>query len=329
MSFPPTTQIGGEVTYTLTLSAGGVSKQTTVIEQVAPLLAVANFNTPPEVVLYPLSGITSSTQAEMSLSTGSKIPVALAFDPEGNLWVGGSTCSTSFLEEFKAPFSQNEQPISFTSLSLTGPIYSLAFDAQGNLWVGEESCSTSSFGQIQEYTSSSGPSPVGSPLNPPGAPYGLTLDQEGNLWVGVVTRSSTEIVEYLAPVSSHSTTQTYSLSTTSSAGFGPLAFDTSGNLYSFVQATTNAPLEELKAGSSPANPDFITFSNVTSTGTGGVVPIGLVFDSSGDLWISEGNGVKEFTPPLTSPMTPTTLTNEINGPADLAIWPIPQGLPLY
>jgi hypothetical protein len=81
-----------------------------------------------------------------------------------------------------------------------------------------------------------------------------------------------------------------------------------------------------KAGAS----SFTQLLSVTSFG--GAPPTGLAFDQQGNLWVAV-NGhvqqVQEFTPPFTSPGNPVTLTNGLSHPNDLAIWPIPQGLPLY
>lgn len=117
------------------------------------------------VAIYDLNGITSGSSPVLTLKTGpGTYPIALAFDQEGDLWVGGRICTSlnnpptgQFLEEFKPPFDQGEPPA--FSASPSDAVKSLAFDANGNLWVGERDCNTGA-GVIQEYSvSSSGERP--------------------------------------------------------------------------------------------------------------------------------------------------------------------------
>jgi len=277
LSFPPTSQYGGAPTYTLSLAAGGVTKTLSLIQEVAPILAVANEGNS-TVTIYALSGITSSSGPALTLNTGSVTsPTALAFDQEGNLWVGGATCP-SILLEFQAPLTLNETPKTFNAGSNA---YSLAFDAQGNLWVGGNSCQNGGGTIQEEKMTSSGLSQVTS-LSPGATPLGLAFDQQGDLWVGLVGNGSTQILEYQTPLSSSSTPKTYPLQS-NSGGFGPIAFDTSGNLYSFVQSNP-APLEELPAGSS-------SFTQLFSVTTPGILflPTSLAFDQEGNLWVSDLN----------------------------------------
>jgi len=326
VSFPPnliTQNYAGVLTYTLIVSSGGISRSATVTEQVSPFLAVAN-SQGNNLTLYALSGILPSSGPAVTLQTGT-FPVALAFDPEGNLWVEGGTCPSSFLEEFQAPFSSSEQARTFSTLQLIGPVDSLAFDRSGNLWVGERSCSTSTSPELQEYALTSNGLTASTQLHPPGEPDGLAFDASGNLWVGLSSNQGTEFLEYTSPISGTSTPSSYSL--TGPYGFGPLAFDTQGNLYSFEE-NNPAPLEELLAGSSATSPNFTTLFSLTA------LPLGLAFDAAGNLWVSEISGnpvvseVQEFQPPFTSATPVLTLTQGLNTPQSLAIWPVPSGLPL-
>jgi DNA-binding beta-propeller fold protein YncE len=278
----------------------------------APFLAVVNAGNS-TVSFYSLSGIHANSSPQLVLGTGpGNYPVALAFDPQGNLWVGGGNCAapSSFLEEFKAPFVPGERPIVFSPPQ--GSAYALAFDGQGHLWIGEADCanSVSAFSLIQEYSvSSGGLSSVGSPLKLSGTAYGLAFDSSGNLWVSLADNQATELLEYFLPLSSTSQPQTYSLANTP-YGFGPLTFDAQGNPYGFVQEST-ASLEELVRSKS-------TFSSVFEVSGS---PFGLTFDPQGNLWISDINGIQEFQPPFSSNQAVLTLTQGIDNPKDLAIWP--------
>lgn len=263
----------------------GRPKSLTLTQAVSPILAVVN-NGDATIRLYALEGITGNSTPLLTLHT-SPHPVALAFDPSGNLWVGGGSCAPGgptgqFLEEFKAPFIEGEPPTLFPDLSLSGDVLTLAFDASDHLWVGTYRCSR--IGLIQEYTPSSSGLMAGMFLTPAGAPAGLAFDAQGNLWVGLVFDQGSEIQEYLAP--SFSNAQLYSLPQ-QTGGFASLALDAVGNLYGLV-GSTGAPLEELPSGIQPpangSNP-FIQLFSLPS----GIYGFGLAFDASGNLWLSSFN----------------------------------------
>jgi hypothetical protein len=314
VSFPPnevSSSYAGILTYALILSSGSASKSINLTQQVSPFLAVANYGNA-TVNLYNLEGITNRS-SYLTLQTGID-PIALAFDSQGNLWVGGGGGATapSFLEEFTAPLTPNESP-TFFSNHLQGSVLSLAFDPQGDLWIGENLTT------IQEYSAPSSGLQLKTTMSTGDDPY-LAFDASGNLWVGVAGNSP-EILEYLAPLTS--APLTYPL--TGYGGFGPIAFDAQGNLYSFnIVASTSAPLplEELVKGAS-------TFTQLFSVLPASSV-IGLAFDASGNLWVSDSNSttqasqVQEFKPPFsTGSQAQFTLTNGLNAPASLAIWPTP------
>jgi hypothetical protein len=314
----PAIQGPNAVTYTLTLSAGaGVSATLQLLQ--GTVLAVADFDGA-EVKLYQFSGISSSSTPGLTFSTASH-PMAVAFDASGNLWVGGGACPNSFLEDFQAPFKVGEQP----SIQLTpaGLVLSLAVDASGNLWAGELiSCGTD---LIQEYTVGSSGLTATTQLHPPGEPDGLAFDASGNLWVGLSSNQGTEFLEYTSPISGTSTPSSYSL--TGPYGFGPLAFDTQGNLYSFEE-NNPAPLEELLAGSSATSPNFTTLFQVNTAYAGYPPNYGLAFDAQGHLWVTDTSGIQEFSS-LSANAQPVLTLSDSSNPTGLAFWPVPPGLPLH
>jgi hypothetical protein len=318
-----------------------MSKTLSLIQPVSPILAVANAGNS-TVAIYTLSTIANSSGPVITLETGSKTgPFALTFDTQGDLWIGSGRCDSGTLEEFAPPFTANESP----ELTVSG--LHLAFDASGNLWVATYCSFTSaSFSSsIEEFNpatlknGSTSPTPTIS-LNLPGAVpsggtyvSGLALDSSGNLWAsGFELQNASnmdvttpELLEYISAAGIPKTFPAYSVYLVPSLLGSSPAFSVSGTLY----AVLASPLDLCTPPSCPLK---------TLTQVGGYslsTPLSLAFDASGDLWIADPRGVQELTTSQleSSSFTPSTvLTNgqgAISDPDALAIWPIPQGLPLY
>ena len=142
-------------------------------------------------------------------------PVALAFDREGNLFVGnegsfGSPPSTIFR------FTSNGTKSTFATIG-TNDLLGMAFDAAGNLFV-------STGESIFKFTPNGTQSTFASNLN---AVWPLAFDNLGNLYAGVDPTGPSSILKF-APDGSSSTF----ISSSGSCGINEtLAFDTSGNLF--------------------------------------------------------------------------------------------------
>ena len=203
-----------------------------------------------------------TTNESATSAAGEYLPVGLAFDSFGNLWV--ADLGNNRILEYAAPFLDGEaatvvigQPNFDTSecvLTDAGecsPV-SLAFDPQGNLWVADYG-----YNRVLEYpypfsTGEAATLVLGQPAFTTdgwsaaamgeNGPSALAFDPQGNLWV---VDNNNRVVEYLAP-------------------------------FSVCEAAS------LVLG----QPDF-TGSDFATSATGEYLPEGLAFDSQGNLWVAD------------------------------------------
>lgn len=266
--------------------------------------------------------------------TGLIGPYYLAFDSSHNLWVADSYGNRVL--EYKAPFSTDEaasivigQP-NFTSLAsattqtgLDTPI-GLAFDSSGNLWVVD-----SSNNRVLEYkaplsTGEAASLVIGQPnftsantettstgLN---GPNGLAFDSSGNLWVADLING--RVLEFPAPFSTGEAATlvvgepnfTVANDEVSKEGLNApntVAFDSGGNLWvvdGHRVLEYRAPLSTHEAASLVIGQNTFTNSSTVTTSTGLNLPVGIAFDSGGNLWISDklNNRVLEYTAPFST-----------------------------
>ena len=130
------------------------------------------------------------------------VPASLAFDGQGNLWVGNDTAlnTTSDIVSFSpAQLSAAGNPTPTVTLaSVTGSISNpdaLAIDHSGNLWVANDvnpGGSVVAFSSTQLAASGSPVPKVALTANGTSisSPDGLTFDRFGNLWVANLTGNS-------------------------------------------------------------------------------------------------------------------------------------------
>lgn len=216
----------------------------------------------------------------IKVTTQIRDPESLAFDANGNLWVGegGTSSGPPAMIEFRGnALVQNAAPMTKIILNAGLSPEGLAFDANGNLWVAAGS-------GIVEYRGTSlasHPSPVrvlsSARLD---GPDSLAFDTAGNLWVA--NYNNRTIVEYgLHTLQSSHVTYRHDIPLPSGAAPFALAFDTHGNLW--VACQNNRIYEY--AGSTLGETTTPTASiNMSSHISGGAV--GLAFDAQGNLWAS-------------------------------------------
>ncbi len=228
----------------------------------------------------------TATQSDLNMPTG------IAFDSSGNLWVADTGYDR--VVEFKSPLTTGESeslvigqsnftsgvqdipgcPLSCSAqtspTSLNGPV-AVAFDSSGNLWVGDPHA-----GRVLRYNSP------------------LSIGESANLALGVKDLNSVSSFFCI------------------SGGAGclgfpdSLAFDRSGNLW--VSDDTNGRVLEFpqpfsmdeNATQVIGQPNFTSISPVSGPTNDTQSSLygndGIAFDSSGNLWVSDGlnNRVLEF-----------------------------------
>ncbi len=294
-------------------------------------------------------------------------PTGIAFDSSGNLWVADEA-NSRVLEYVKGAGFTTGQAASLvigqpdfthsqanqcgcfapTASTLDAP-WGLAFDSSGNLWVADANNN-----RVTEYTKGAGfstdqaaslvigqPGFVTSSAAPISAtslnrPYQPAFDSSGNLWV--TDDGNARVLEYLKG-SGFTTDEAATtvlgqsvFNSGSSNGGGAisasvlgeasyLAFDSSGNLWvsdGFGFSTGDSRVLEYSKGSGFSTgeaaslvigqPDF-THGQWNQCDCGSLTsqtldaPAGLVFDSSGNLWVADGgnNRVLEYAGPSPPP----------------------------
>jgi len=307
---------------------------------------------------------TTLTAGQPSSPTAIGNPTAVAFDSKGDLWAVDT--SNNRVLEYKPPFLTGEAAslvIGQTSLTGTGDSSpsgglfgptGLAFDPSGNLWVVD-----SGNNRVLEFKSpfSNGESAslvIGQPtfggyigttteggLN---SPSYLAFDPSGNLWV--TDQGNNRVLEFTSPFSTgqkasvvigHANFTAFAPSSTTTAKslFEPvgIAFDSKGNLW-VVDSGDHRILEysaPFSIGDSAASMVIGQSSFTTASSSTGLNAYAIAFDSSGNLWVSDGiSGVTEYLAPLSTGETgsqvegPKTVTGSGTPPGDKLL--DPQGL---
>jgi secreted PhoX family phosphatase len=265
-------------------------------------------------------------------------PDGIAFDKYGNLWVADTGFNRVL--EFIPPFTNGEKSVmvlgqsNFDStdpaLSPTGldQPYGMTFDKYGNVWV-----SDTNNNRIVEFKTPftiNEPSSVviGSPSFDKGvyptsasslaAPYGISFDKSGNLWA--VDYYDNRILEYVPPfedgMNATLVLGQYDF-TSNSDGTTPntlnlpsaIAFDKKGNLW--VTDSLNNRILEFSYPFSTGEPAMLVVGQKNfTTNYPGITndslntPYGITFDSTGNLWVTDGNNARvlEYVRPFSNGM---------------------------
>ena len=245
------------------------------------------------------SGLTTSNGLGLT-AAGMYAPVATAEDGDGNLYVNDTGYSRVL--QFKPPFTNGMS----ASLVIGQPDFTT-----GNPNGGAPNASQNSLNFA----------------------WGSAFDSSGNLWV--VDTGNNRILEFQPPFATNMNASLvigqpnftsdapsgppYGSPTTNSGLDTPymLAFDASGDLWvtdggnsrvlEFVPPFANGMAATLVIG----QPDFV--SNVGATTASGLAyPIGIAFDSAGNLWVEGGNRVLEFQPPFANGMNASLVLGQPN-----------------
>ncbi|MGB6463597.1 MAG: hypothetical protein WA799_07730 [Nitrosotalea sp.] len=275
-------------------------------------------------------------------------PDGMAFDKSGNLWIADTGFNR--LLEFSSPFTNVEKATlvlgqddfvstspALSAIGLDQP-YGITFDNNGNMWVADTNNN-----RIVEYRTpfTNGETVslvIGYPSFDKGvypttagslaAPYGLAFDKSGNLWA--VDYYNNRILEYVTPfknqmnaslVIGQSDLTSNSDGTTANRLNLPsaIAFDEKGNLWA-TDSLNNRVLEFSYPFSTDQSATLVIGQENFTTNFLGVTedsmntPYGIIFDKSGNLWVTDGNNARvlEYTPPFNNGMNAFLVLGQTN-----------------
>ncbi len=247
---------------------------------------------------------------EARFTNGMAGPVAMAFDPSGDLWVANINIG-NVVELTRAQLTM-PNPVPAVTITLPSGALALptglAIDTSGDVWVVDSGAS-----QVVEYTKgqlamSGAPTPHStiSISQLPGAPLGDMFDRKGGLWVRSNLSPSCPqgcVVEFSkADLALPNPTPTVTIS---SIGGANMAFTESGDMwmvtggggvpgtpYCFGTPCTNQLVKftkhQLSTSGSPT--PAVTINTTAADASGSMFgPYGVAVDPSGDVWVSNFN----------------------------------------
>jgi sugar lactone lactonase YvrE len=246
---------------------------------------------------------------ETRFTSGMNGPVALAFDPAGDLWVANAGNRT-LVEYSKAELSEanDAAPTVVISAPSPGELSSpsgMAFDRSGNLWVANTAVGTVTEYSREQLARSGAPKPHttidGSHFS---SPFGVAFDASGDLWVS--NKANGTVQEFTKQELGKNNPVPSVVISPEGPGqaFGAinLAFDSLGNLWvSEYQTATVVEYTKRHLARSGAPVPTVTisprYSRAIASGGGSIEGAdALQFDASGNLWLSNffDNTVAEF-----------------------------------
>jgi len=276
-----------------------------------PVATPAGAAAPAQTVMY-VGNHTHDTIVSFSLPTSGNVkptttttdghtsdPLTMAFDAQGDLWVGNGNIRTTITEFTPTALAKGGHEA--VKVTLTSPdVAGLAFDGSGDLWVAHHTRSTLSMYTPTELMTSGDPTPkvtIASDGKTPASldgPENIAFDPSGDLWVANALNDT--VVEFTATQlrASGSPTPEVTITGRSTSLDYPvgLAFDAGGGLWVANHRSSTVvkytPTQLATGGSlTPA----AVLSTVAST------PWADGFDSSGDLWVAvTGQKVYEYGP---------------------------------
>lgn len=295
------------------------------------------------------TGFTTKTAA--LTAAGMSMPVDAVEDSAGNIYVSDQV--NNRVLQFQPPFSNgmnaslvigqpgfgtNTPNTTQNSLNTPG---GLAFDSSGDLWVIDfgnnrvlqykppfTAGMNASLVIGQANFTSNAPATTSSGLT---APFYIAFDHSGDLWVA--DAGNNRVLEFMAPLATSGMAASLVIGQANftSAGApspptagslnGPagIAFDSTGNLWigdlfnnrvlQFRPAFTNGMNASLVLGQT-----LFTTTTAATTASGLSSPVGVAFDSGGNLWVADSgnNRTLEFAPPFSGGESASLVLGQAN-----------------
>ncbi|TLX93143.1 MAG: hypothetical protein E6K91_09015 [Thaumarchaeota archaeon] len=157
-------------------------------------------------------------------------------------------------------------------------------------------------------------------------PSGISFDSAGNLWV--VDFNNNRVLKYVAPITTGEaatvvigqgsfTTGTFGTTATTLSGPGSISFDSAGNLW-VVDSNNNRVLKYAAPITSGEAATVVIGQGTFTTGTFGTTattltgPVGISFDSAGNLWVADSSNsrVLEYAAPITTGEAATVVVGQ-------------------
>ncbi len=229
-------------------------------------------------------GVSGAAVAATAITT---VPAGAAGPPPSGIYVaneGGNNVTV-----YPLPSNGHAPPSATISSPTFANPYGEAFDAAGNLWVSNYGNNTVAEFTAAQLASTGTPTPavvLSSTSTSLDGPVGLAFDRTGNLWVADYTGRTLNEFTAAQLVASGAPAPKVTISATGNALQNPeeLAFDTQGNLWS--ASTTTNQVQEYSLAQLVASGSPVPAVTLTANGTSIDDPVGVAFDGSGNLWVS-------------------------------------------
>jgi sugar lactone lactonase YvrE len=237
------------------------------------------------------TGAVSGSPATVAAADTAAATVTYAQQPgSGGLWISSSVNPSTVVEYTGAQLAASSTAAATTTIATgSSSAFGEAFDAGGNLWISGYQGNTITEYAAAQLAASGTPTPAVTLTASSGSlsgPLGIAFDSSGNLWVA--NAAANTVVEFSASQLAASGSPTPSITIGASAGSlnfpSALAFDSKADLW-VTNAMANTVVEftptQLASSGTP-------IPTVTLTATNGSIagPLGIAFDASGNLWIS-------------------------------------------
>jgi sugar lactone lactonase YvrE len=298
----------------------------------------AVYNTSTKIIAFNKDALRATQTSNATAKLTDKVTSArgMAFDRFGNLWLADAYTLKMF--EWNSLGKSNVLPK--VVLNLKEPTPCIVFDADGNAWIsnGRKMGVISRIPFAQLYTSGAPTADIvlsGSGINDV---QSMAFDANGNLWIthkekkaviklnaAAITTSSTTMEDAVMIICESKPPVKVILS-----GPAALAFDKQGNLW----VGYFGPNVIARIATSEQNTSATITPEVQLSLTAGVLLHSLAFDEDGSLWTALATGkFGRFSPDqLTSAgkKTPDVIIicPELKYATGLALYPLPEGLPL-